>query len=110
MKINDQEVDEALRDSLERLQRLEQRMRDKDPTLDPMAGYFAHMGRKNVNRLKALKQERAMKVHRYYSHADRDGVQVILCSCGGEIPGDIREMDDEEFLEAAGHIPFKGET
>jgi len=109
MKINDEEIDAALKDSHERLRTLEQRMRDKDPTLDPMAGYYAHMGRKYNNRLGALKDDREMQAHRYFSHADRDGVQVIMCSCGGEIPGDIREMGDRAFLVAEGHIPFEGD-
>ena len=107
MKVNDSEIDAALRDSRERLRRLEQRMRDKDPTLPPDAGYVAHMGRKYGGRLSSLKEEREMEVHRYFSHADRDGTQVILCSCGGEIPGDIREMGEKAFLEAEGHVPYE---
>lgn len=110
MKVNDSEIDAALNDSRERLRRLEQRMREKDPTLNPMSGYFAHLGRKSINRLGTLKEERQMKVHRYFSHAMRSGVQVILCSCGGEIPGDLREMGEKAFLGADGHIPFKGDA
>jgi hypothetical protein len=110
MRVNDEEIDAALKDSHERLRRLERRMRDKDPTLDPIAGYYAHMGRKYNNRLGALKDDREMQVHRYFSHADRDGAQVIMCSCGGEIPGDLREMTNDEFRAADGHIPYEDES
>lgn len=92
MKVNDSEIHAAIEESRERLRRLEQRMRDKDPTVPPNAGYIAHMGGKHIDRLVLLKEEREIKAQHYFAHADRDGIQFTLCSGEGEIPVDLREM------------------
>jgi len=106
MTFSEDDIDQDLSESRQRLRTLEQRMREKDPTLPPNAGYIAHMARKYNNRLGALKEEREILAHRYFTHQDRDGVQVIVCSCGGAVPGDIREMGEKAFLEAEGHVPY----
>jgi len=109
MAFSDDDIDQDMRESRQRLRTLEQRMRVKDPTLPPNAGYIAHMARKYTNRVEDLKQEREMLVHRYFTHQDQDGVQMIVCSCGGAVPGDIRVMGETAFLEAEGHVPYEGE-
>ena len=109
MAFSEDDIDKELGESRQRLRTLEQRIQEKDPTLQPNAGYIAHMARKYNNRLGALKQEREMLAHRYFTHQDQHGVQVIVCSCGGVVPGDFREMGEKAFLEAEGHVPYEGE-
>ena len=104
---SNEDIDEALRFQRQRLKDLERRIRENDPTLPPNAGYILHMARKSTGRTAELKTEREEGIHRYFAHQDRDGVQMILCSCGGAVPGDIRVMGEKAFLEAEGHIPYE---
>ena len=104
---SNEDIDEALRIQRQRLKALERRIREKDPTLPPNAGYLLHMARKYTGRTAELKTEREEGIHRYLAHQVHDGVQMILCSCGGAIPGDIRVFGEQAFLDAKGHIPFQ---